>query len=332
MKNSSENFSNKLLNKFFGVDENEEESQQDYRANVKPNDINIAKFKALNEFKSLNNKKSSFIYYFFQLAFFYFIYNVFTLLKYINTRMYFYNINKFTQVYNSTQFSQINIVLSIDIVKQFFLKESLESFNFNDNQLKYYFLNTLLEISEQLEDTIKQISKTDCFLKDKYKDIYLQYMYGNFSDIIFDSLNIPDISNIAKRAEVGFKSISFNIFEVIRFLIVKYCDEEENIIIDYINDQIWTEIGVLLPFIVRPFYNKIDDSIQLYFYEYIEDKILTYIVVFVIVIIIISLYYWILWKRYEDNFIDSIKKSFDLINLIPEEIKNIIVNKLNEQN
>ena len=332
LKNSSENFSNKLLNKFFGVDENEEESQQDYRANVKPNDINIAKFKALNEFKSLNNKKSSFIYYFFQLAFFYFIYNVFTLLKYINTRMYFYNINKFTQVYNSTQFSQINIVLSIDIVKQFFLKESLESFNFNDNQLKYYFLNTLLEISEQLEDTIKQISKTDCFLKDKYKDIYLQYMYGNFSDIIFDSLNIPDISNIAKRAEVGFKSISFNIFEVIRFLIVKYCDEEENIIIDYINDQIWTEIGVLLPFIVRPFYNKIDDSIQLYFYEYIEDKILTYIVVFVIVIIIISLYYWILWKRYEDNFIDSIKKSFDLINLIPEEIKNIIVNKLNEQN
>lgn len=212
------------------------------------------------------------------------------------------------------------------------MKESLESFNFNDNQLKYYFLNTLLEISEQLEDTIKQISKTDCFLKDKYKDIYLQYMYGNFSDIIFDSLNIPDISNIAKRAEVGFKSISFNIFEVIRFLIVKYCDEEENIIIDYINDQIWTEIGVLLPFIVRPFYNKIDDSIQLYFYEYIEDKILTYIVVFVIVIIIISLYYWILWKRYEDNFIDSIKKSFDLINLIPEEIKNIIVNKLNEQN
>ena len=35
-------------------------------------------------------------------------------------------------------------------------------------------------------------------------------------------------------------------------------------------------------------------------------------------------------KSNEKYFIDSIKKSFDLINLIPEEIKNIIVNKLNE--
>ena len=30
--------------------------------------------------------------------------------------------------------------------------------------------------------------------------------------------------------------------------------------------------------------------------------------------------------------IDSIQKSFDLINLMPEEIKNIIINKLNENN
>jgi hypothetical protein len=56
------------------------------------------------------------------------------------------------------------------------------------------------------------------------------------------------------------------------------------------------------------------------------------IIIFALAIIVISMYYWILWKRYENDFIKSIKKSFELINLIPEEIKNIIVNKLNEQN
>ena len=44
LKNSADNFSNKLLNKFFGVDENEEEPQQSYNTNIKPSDINIAKF------------------------------------------------------------------------------------------------------------------------------------------------------------------------------------------------------------------------------------------------------------------------------------------------
>ena len=47
-KISTENFSNKLLNKFFGNEENEEESHQDYIANIKPNDINIAKFNFLH--------------------------------------------------------------------------------------------------------------------------------------------------------------------------------------------------------------------------------------------------------------------------------------------
>jgi hypothetical protein len=56
LKNSAENFSNKLLNKFFGNEDNDEESQQDYQANIKANDINIVKFKAKNEYKTSVNK------------------------------------------------------------------------------------------------------------------------------------------------------------------------------------------------------------------------------------------------------------------------------------
>ena len=57
MKNASESFSNKLLNKFFGNEDNEEESQKDYQTNIKANDINIIKFKALNEYKTSAKKK-----------------------------------------------------------------------------------------------------------------------------------------------------------------------------------------------------------------------------------------------------------------------------------
>jgi hypothetical protein len=57
LKNSSEGFSNKLLNKFFGNEDNDEESQQDYQANIKANDINIIKFKARNDYKTSVNKE-----------------------------------------------------------------------------------------------------------------------------------------------------------------------------------------------------------------------------------------------------------------------------------
>ena len=52
LKNCTENFSNKILNKFSGIEDNEEKSLQDYQENIQPNDINIVKFNAQNEFNS----------------------------------------------------------------------------------------------------------------------------------------------------------------------------------------------------------------------------------------------------------------------------------------
>ena len=51
---------------------------------------------------------------------------------------------------------------------------------------------------------------------------------------------------------------------------------------------------------------------------------------FIIVIVIFILSYFIIWKSYEENLTLLLEKSFDLIKLIPEEIKYIIVSKLNE--
>ena len=55
-----------------------------------------------------------------------------------------------------------------------------------------------------------------------------------------------------------------------------------------------------------------------------------YIIIFVLFIIIATLNYCIIWKSYEEKLHNLLKKSFDLINLIPKEIKFIIVSKLNE--
>ena len=129
LQSSSENFSNKLLNNVFEGEESEEESQQEYKNNINPNDINLAKFKVLNELKVLNNKGTSFFSYFVQLAIFYLIINIMILIKYINTIFYYQKMENFIDVYNSTYYSNILLITRIDVHKQFYYNSSITNFN-----------------------------------------------------------------------------------------------------------------------------------------------------------------------------------------------------------
>ena len=121
---------------------------------------------------------------------------------------------------------------------------------------------------------------------------------------------------------------------MLRYLCIKYFMNSQRIlgkgISALINHNYWLEINKLLNGIVRHWYKNMNDLITSYYSEYVSKSVNSNIFIFIILLIIISLYYWIAWKHYEEQLIDSIQKSFDLINLIPEEIKNIIINKLNE--
>jgi len=66
------------------------------------------------------------------------------------------------------------------------------------------------------------------------------------------------------------------------------------------------------------------------FYEYQSYSKFVYLFGFIILMIIIILYYSIILKTYEEKLNALLKGSADLINLIPQEIKNIIIEKLNE--
>ena len=332
LKNSAENFSNKLLNKFFGVDENEEESQQDYKLNIKSNDINIAKFKALNEYKALNNNKSSFLSYFIILFFFLLLFNIFIFSKYLDLKSYHINMDNFITVYNSTKFSQIYLMTRIDNIKQYLYNKSIIIYNITEEGT--IFLYTFLNLADELKNTIKETSKTKCFLKSEYRDLFRNYIYGDFSKIVPKDNYYIKMVNITKKAENGFKYINLEIFDILRFIVENYYKDEkrnnENKISEFLNENSWLFIHQYLISFIRPWYKNIDKLINSAFYGYAGTYIENYILIFILVIIFVSLFYWILWRRYENQFFVSVKKSFDLINLIPEEIKNIIVNKLNE--
>ena len=341
LKNSSESFSNKLLNKFFGNEENEEESQQEYTSNVKSNDINIAKFKALNEYKASINKKSSFIFYFIQIILLFIVFNLFMLLKYIYANEYHKNVYDFTYVYNETRVSYIHLVARVNIIKQYLFNDTIPNFNYASKR-SYNFVFMVMSLI--LGQTIQSSSTISSYLFNRYKNNFVKYVYNDYKEIINDNIETDLFNNLLtnissehsvyyNKTENGLLRNIFDIYEILRFFVVQSFinDTRDEYNISYlIYDSKWFDLNDILISLIRPWYSKMLDIFDSCLYESIEIKKIWYISIFVILIIITSIYYWIFWKNYEENFITLIKKSFDLINLIPEEIKSIIVLKLNE--
>ena len=240
--------------------------------------------------------QNSFKYYFIQLTIFYIIYSIFTFLKYINTRVYYSNMDKFSQVYNSTQFSQIYLITRIDNIRQYLFNQSIIIYNVDKDQMINHFIICFLTLSKQLEDTIKQTSKTESFLKNEYKNSFKHYMYENFKEIIAkDERYIEGYIKYCKKSDNGFKGVSIDIFELLRFLYMKYFMDDErdakNNISKLVNDQTWYEINNLFFYIVRPWYKTINNLMYESFYNFVQEKLIQSIIVFSFVIVLISIYY-----------------------------------------
>jgi len=335
LKNCAENFSNQILNKFFGIEDNEEESQEDYQENIQPNDINIAKFKAQNEFSSSILRAFSFINYiiiiivFFLLNLSYFIFSYFDFTNGMENILYLISL------FDKINYSQSNFILSINIFKSFFFNRSIPILNYNNSE--QIFFENFLNLSDKFEDSIIYISKKKSFLNEKFIKTYEHYLYGNFQEFLIQEFYQKNAKNLEKYIKYGLKPLETRIFEEIRYFTMKYCDLPEE---DRKNSEISNifkesefrmgEINILVQYIIRNWYNGALALIINYSFEYQSNSKFKYIILFISLIIIAILYYSIIWKTYEEKLNILLKGSADLVNLIPKEIKNIIIKKLNE--
>ena len=331
LKNASEGFSNKLLNKLFGNEENEEESQKDYQTNIKENDINIIKFKAPNDYKTKGKTNKEQFRNFIKLIFFFIFLEAYMIFKYCYSNGNIQSIKKFLDVFNITLFSYVDIISSVDVSKSYYFNNSIPIFNFKHNPEEIFknspFGFSFYNITSIFESMVISTSKTTSFLKGSYKDSFKSYLYHDFNNTMFD-VNTTYLrnENLLLLFNKGFRSVAFHIFEKLRFFWLQNVNNKT----DIINNQKWVDIDYLLLNVVRPWYNKLIDILDEEDNSFSNQAKVVQISVFIVVIAIFILCYFIIWKSYEEGLSALLQRSFDLINLIPEEIKYLIVSKLNE--
>ena len=329
LKNSSEGFSNKLLNKFFGNEDNDEESQQDYQANIKANDINIIKFKARTDTKSSVSKDKTHLLNYFKLVIFFVFFEAYMVFKFYYSLVNIQNISKFVDVYNVTQKCQTSTLSNVNVVKSYLFNESINIYEKNDSKAVFY--TTYKSISDKFEEMIIETSRTDSFLSGDYKDKFSDYVNHDFKEMITDQ-----VEESKKNYSEGLKKNILRQYDIIKYIslrrIYSNSSQDENVTGPnlLLNEKEWEELNYLVENIIRPWFLGIINTLNKEFEKYYDEAQLVHIAVYISLLVIIILLYCIVWRSYEESLKVLMKISCDLINLIPEEIKYLIVTKLNE--
>ena len=337
LKNSAESFSNKLLNKFFGNEEDDEESKVDYQAKIKPNDINIVKFRAANENKSSIKNAFSFLEIVLVIMIFLLVYIVCSIIKYFDFRNRMSNISQFISLFDKINIDQNSLILSLDIFKSYLYNKSIPVLNRTDTEKQ--FVENFMDLSEYLEDLIFYFAETKSFLKGEFLQKLRNYLYGNISDILDKSFVQNNSENLRTDFAKGLKASKSKLCESVKYMTLKYFDLIErngNPNDDNISsilsepESTFSEMNNAVQYVIKYWYKNVIELMVNYFYDYKNKSSIYFIVFFISLIVIDILVYSIIWRTYEEKLKLLLKGSIDLINLIPLEIKNIIIEKLNE--
>ena len=84
------------------------------------------------------------------------------------------------------------------------------------------------------------------------------------------------------------------------------------------------EVNSAISNIIRYWYNGVLNLMIKTFNDYQSKSTIYFIIFFIILIVNCIIFYTIIWRIYEEKLIVLLKESVDLINLIPQEIKNVI--------
>jgi len=337
LKNSAETFSNKLLNKFFGNEDNEDDSQQDYQANIQPNDINIVKFKAVNEYNSSISKAFSFLSIIVIVFIFIFCSFIFFVGKYADFRNRMDKNFFFINLFEKLNYAQIDFILNINIFKSFFFNKKIPILNNNDTT-QTLFVHDLNHVTSKFRESIIYNTNAGKFLNSKALEKYVRFLNGNFKDLLDPEVYARSKNRLDNYIRYGIKPLQTRVYEMIRYYILKFCNSDELSNVDYdgishilkLFDFKFIELTTIINSVVRVWYRGVSNLLEESFYEFQNKSKFIYTILFICCIIILILYYSIIWKTNEEKLNGLLKESAALINLIPQEIKNIIIEKLNE--
>jgi len=154
LKVSSEAFLNKLLNQIYGNEETEEDMLDESAIAINQSDFNIQKFTKQIHKKSYKSN-TDYLVLLLRIFGFFIFFQAYMAFKFTYYQYSMKNVSYFSDIYNSTQFMQTDVVLTVDVHKQYFYDINMPMLS--SFETKSIFDKRVLNIGNTFEEMIKVI-------------------------------------------------------------------------------------------------------------------------------------------------------------------------------
>jgi len=324
LKNNSEALINNLLNKIVGNEEIEQDIKTvEHSLSVSSNDIVITKLHNSLDYSKNSTNKSEFLGIYFKTITYFIIIIIFLIIKLIFYNNSLIKMYEYSLVVNVTEYAEVNIVQDTDYLKSYLFDNSIPIKNSSDTyNIVINKIRTITHIYEELMLTIY----------DK-----LSYLGKNYENFIYNRINnditsisqggAKDIENIQIQMVYGCKQIFMNYCEDFRFLWDYYLSGSEILL----NNTYFEKINVLLRNVLRPWFTDVKYKLYDNYYNYIDTQKMFHLICIICTIIITIIIYAFFWKNMERKLEDKLITSLELLNLLPDDLKNQIVSELNKE-
>jgi len=322
LKNDSEALINNLLNKIVGNEEIDQETKDvGQNLNITSDDIVITKLNNSINYSSTNSKEFLVIYLK-TIVFFLFI------LIYITIKLIYYGttltkLYEISLVVNVTEFSQVNVIEDINFFKSYLYNNSIPIKN--ETETKNLVVNRITDITQVYEELMLSIYDKLSYLGKTFENYIYNRLNNNITEIAQGGAE--NIESIYIQMIYGCKQIFVNYCENFRFLWDYYLNGNEI----YLNMTYFETMNIILRNVIRPWYADIKSVLYNNLDKYVDKQKLLLLICIICIGILTCVVYVFFWKNLERKLEDQLITSLELLNLLPDELKNQIVTELNKE-
>ena len=329
MKIICENYMNTLMNKFLGDEvnagneENEREKEAESIGDL-DNDIVISKFQKENEYNQGVFKSKRYLYIFLGSIITMLIFEIYFIIKFSSSNNTFEQIRLCVQVSNVTRNAEVDVVLSYNVLKAYFMNSTIPLLN---NESEPILRERVKNITDAVEDWSKFTFLYMHYIGKNYMNKFIKLFFQNITEINEGGYTDEDFFSSMK---FGFRGLISRYLSLMKTGALMHLDgKNETNIMD--NEELG-ENGLIIVYVIRPWFQILNKELQITLDIIFDNIISLCVALFVGFIIFAVVIYVLVWKNVEFKLEKHLLNSIELINLIPEKIKQDLFDKISEEN
>ena len=197
----------------------------------------------------------------------------------------------------------------------------------NDTRSEYVLRERVKNITDAVEDWSKISFLNMKFLGTNYMNKFIKLFFQNITSINEGGFNDEDFYSSMK---FGFRALISRYLSLMKTGALMHLDGVNKT--DIMNNEELGENGLKIVYVIRPWFHILNEELQSTLDNIFDNMISLCVGLFIGFIIFAVVIYVLAWKNVEFNLEKYLINSIELINLIPEKIKQDLYNKILDEN